>query len=782
MAKIMVVLAPVSKAIEVAKKLAEDLYKRDSNSSESLTVEQYVEKHVKIVNSFQEASSLPDDVVFVMNPKDEAPRLSNLLIQKYDKESENAHTFHLNVDKGEFNEASNFASQCFFYHKEIEKIDVTHKHYITTYVGEYDLLADKVVTLLKDIRVEEIPPVVEENIIQEEESMSEENQKPEEVDELVNTQPPSDEQIKAETDSPVDAIFEETDADRKIIVNNDPDPEPFKPVDHKAVEQKETPLVDEGASIQKEEKVEVEPIKADDEFDFDPIAAAAEASAELALQEEVKHEVKVEEKKEEPVQNAGMLKSLEDPTLPKVDRTVEVSTKLFSDVETPKDNYLMDFGGSLKTFQRLQGIVENKIEWSVQNRRAPKLTPLEEGVMEYSRDVVANEEYAKVSYVDGARWSGYIDAPTAKVPLIVPFRNPQYGDAKYSGPDAVALLKNRMKIGCKLGQFLPHSGIYVVINSPSDEDVLNALSIINNNRVEALRSSSGILLGNSNFYLYRQIMNLFIDNISDCSLAGWNKEQLLKVIDERDINIIAALLMASIYPDGYEYRQLCGQVQEDNTTCSHVTTKTVDLRRLIFVDNSRLSETQKVVAASGLAQRSLNEVQTYQQTNYIGYKKAYEITPGISFVYKAQNVDTVIEAGEKWIREIEAVVDSIITFNDDDDTRNTMIRQRIGLTRIREYSHWVSEIWTDNEDNAITDRAAINELLSSLSRNQEVLDRVGETLSEFQRLSQVAIVAIPRVECPVCHKTSTKDLEISPHLIPQDAVSRFFTLALQRLS
>ncbi len=247
------------------------------------------------------------------------------------------------------------------------------------------------------------------------------------------------------------------------------------------------------------------------------------------------------------------------------------------------------------------------------------------------------------------------------------------------------------------------------------------------------------------------------------------------------MNIVATALQASIYPDGYEYRQVCGLVKS-NKTCEHITSKLLDLRRIVFVDNSRLSESQRVVAAGGLRERSINEIKTYQETNYIGFKKAYEITEGICFVYKAQSINTAIEAGETWIKEIEQTVDAIVTFNDDEETRNNMIRQRINLTRIREFSHWVTEIQIDGETNAITERSKINELLNSLGRNPQVMEKVSDTLAEFQRLSQIAIVAIPRVPCEGCKQTDQKDLDISPHLIPQDMTSRFFTLARQRLS
>ena len=466
---------------------------------------------------------------------------------------------------------------------------------------------------------------------------------------------------------------------------------------------------------------------------------------------------------------------------PNVDQTVTYDpTKIFNPSVDADADALHDWGGSAPRFNMLYDRLNQRLNRAVELNKNINFTEFERCVFKYGEDQVAVPETHKMQYVEGARWNNNIQSPTTAVPIIMPIRNPNYGDAKYVGPECVSLVQNRMKIGCKLGVYLPHTGIYFIIVSPGDDQFLDALSIINNQRVNALRSSSGILLGNSNFYINRQVMNLFLDSIVQCSLAAWNREALLGLIDERDVNIMANALGASIYPDGYEYVQACGLMKENNKLCDHMTHKLVDLRRLIFVDNSRLSENQKIHAAGALKERTIKEIQDYKDASYIGFKKPYEITEGIEFVYRAQSAMTSIEAGEKWIKEIEAIVDNIIAFREDEDMRNTMIEQRINLTRIREYAHWVEEILVDGQP--ITDRAKINKLLNSLSRKKEVVEKVSDTLTEFQRLSSIAIVAVPRLPCEGCQQTNQRDLDVAVHLIPQDAVSRLFTLVRQRLS
>lgn len=518
-----------------------------------------------------------------------------------------------------------------------------------------------------------------------------------------------------------------------------------------------------------------------DDFDFDPLTTAFDNSVNVGLNaEETVKENKPEVTSAQQIYDRS-LDAKEKMVFPEVNSTVEVNSKMLTDSKNPEAAHFSDWGGSGMTLSREMGRIDYNVEQAMNKKRRPSLSEFDQLVVRHADDSIANDELFKQQFIEGATWSGTVNTAAKRMPVISPIKNPDYGDTKYVGEEAVSLIQNRMKIGCKLGVYLPHTGIYFILNSPGDDAVLDTLSLINNYRVEALRESSGILLGNSNFYLYRQVLTLFMNNISGCSLANWNKETLISLIDERDMNIVSTALMASIYPDGYEYRQACGLVK-DGKTCEHITSKLLDLRRLVFVDNSRLSEAQRNLALSALTQRSVNEINQYQQTNYIGFKKAYEITNGISFVYKAQTINTVIDAGEKWIKQIETAVDAIITFSEDSETRNAMIRQRIALARIREYSHWIVEIQVDGDVNVISDRSKIEELLKSLSRNQEVLDKVSETLSDFQRQSQIAIVAVPRVKCPVCQSTDQKDFDISPYLIPQDATARFFTLARQRLS
>lgn len=750
---------------------------------------------IVFADSFAAAMMMDKNTVFLIKPIDLPPPIPDLhvILQEHTINDVSLHASHL-MNEGRDAEITNFNRSMYLHSKLVESftkkdlgvtVDV-----VQTPVEDYTELLTRIVptTPLRGNTAEmqfiddagfqkptpeftqedPIPEVVEEKSFKSEvqetpisETLNEISEPESKVEDLAQDITDNDLPTSQTTDNYHQSTV--TDAQSIPTLEEQPSVEFIKPI------------VEQGSkTIVTEEIKQPEPNQSP-EVDFDPIAAAFETSVAQAQDEPTSPTTL----SNEPVDDS--LARAEDPKYPQVDSTVELPAKLFSESKSNDVPYLSDWGGSHLTYGRVFDGIDRKVNFALNNNRQPKLNPFEQHVVQVSNDAIANEELHKQQYVEGARWSSYVTTPTARVPVFTPIKNPDYGDAKYIGTDAVSLLQNRMEIGCKLGVFLPHTGIYFILNSPDDEEVLNTLSVINNYRIEALRASSGILLGNSNFYLYRQVLNLFINNLAGCSLSSWNKEVLLSLIDERDMNIISAALAASIYPDGYEYRQACGLVK-GKKTCEHITAKLLDLRRLVFVDNSRLSETQRQLAAGGLRERSLNEIKTYQDTNYLGFKKAYEITPGISFVYKAQPINVVIEAGEQWIKEIESTVDSIVTFNEDEETRNNEIRRRINLARIREYGHWVVEIQVDGESNTITDRAKINKLLKSLSRKQGVLDKVSETLSEFQRLSQIAIVAVPRVACEDCKQTDQKDLDISPHLIPQDATSRFFTLAHQRLS
>lgn len=555
------------------------------------------------------------------------------------------------------------------------------------------------------------------------------------------------------------------------------------------VEQEPTPV----AEVQPETKTETsQPTPVTTAFDdFDPLAIASsfKTSVDIANASVAEPVVETETVKQ-PKRREGI-----PVDYPAVENTVEILSNPLKSLETAGDpsRGFDDWGGAIETMEAVVGVTTQKFSQAEQRGRNPNLTVLEASMIDIQVDAVGSKMMHEFQYVAGANWSQGIKTPTATMPLIVPIKNPNYGDSKYVGSDAVPLIQNRMKIGSTLGVFLPHTGIYFIIVSPTDGELLDTLSVINTQRIETLRASSGILMGNSNYYIYRQVLNLFLSSITNCSFRSWNREQLTELIDERDINIIATALMASVYVDGYEYTQTCGLRLKDDETltdeeraqnppdevCDHRSEFLTDLMRTVFIDNSRLNEFQRNIAVSAIHPRSLEEIKDYQQQHYLGYRKSYEITEGIEFIYRAQNIKVSMEAGEKWIGEISQIVDSIITFKNDDEERNMMIDHRINLARIREFSHWVDDIVVDGQ--SLGDRVKINALLNSLSRNDTVMRKVSETLGEFQRLSMIAITAIPRAKCPTCQKTDTKDLDISKHLIPQDAVSRLFTLVRQRV-
>lgn len=555
------------------------------------------------------------------------------------------------------------------------------------------------------------------------------------------------------------------------------------------VEQEPTPV----AEVQPETKTETsQPTPVTTAFDdFDPLAIASSFKTSVDIANaSVAEPVAETETVKQPKRREGI-----PVDYPAVENTVEILSNPLKPLETAGDpaRGFDDWAGAVETMEAVVGVTTQKFSQAEQRGRNPKLTVLEASMIDIQVDAVGSKMMHEFQYVAGANWSQGIKTPTATMPLIVPIKNPNYGDSKYVGSDAVPLIQNRMKIGSTLGVFLPHTGIYFIIVSPTDGELLDTLSVINTQRIETLRASSGILMGNSNYYIYRQVLNLFLSSITNCSFRSWNREQLTELIDERDINIIATALMASVYVDGYEYTQTCGLRLKDDETltdeeraqnppdevCDHRSEFLADLMRTVFIDNSRLNEFQRNIAVSAIHPRSLEEIKDYQQQHYLGYRKSYEITEGIEFIYRAQNIKVSMEAGEKWIGEISQIVDSIITFKNDDEERNMMIDHRINLARIREFSHWVDDIVVDGQ--SLGDRVKINALLNSLSRNDTVMRKVSETLGEFQRLSMIAITAIPRAKCPTCQKTDTKDLDISKHLIPQDAVSRLFTLVRQRV-
>lgn len=417
-------------------------------------------------------------------------------------------------------------------------------------------------------------------------------------------------------------------------------------------------------------------------------------------------------------------------------------------------------------------------------RMARNIRPTDAEVMASMahQDEISSEGNHNFQYYLDAEWQPHANYNNKLIPNLYRIKNPEPGSEAYAGKYSVQLIKNRMGTGANIGVAMWHSGIYCAITAPDESTRLKLIEEIARNRVAALRNTSGILYGNSSYYINRALANCFLDHLTDCNIIGWDRELVRARIDHRDLQAMAWAMAYGIYPDGYNYTQLCGAVDESTQRiCNEIQEFKLDFGVALLVDNNRLTPYQKMIMSETFKPHSIAQLDRYREEGVIGASKAYEISDGVKFVLQGPSLTAHVEQGHDWINSLVKITDEVIGIAGDEDQRNEYISRQINATKLREYSHWVKEIIMDDEV-VISDRDKINELLNSLNTNNNVVTKLSDAIDEYQRQSVVQMVAIPREPCPACGGIDKTDAEHYPHLIPQDAVSRFFTLAHHELS
>lgn len=397
------------------------------------------------------------------------------------------------------------------------------------------------------------------------------------------------------------------------------------------------------------------------------------------------------------------------------------------------------------------------------------------------QDMVTSEGNNDFQYFKDATWEPHAETAGRLVPNLYRIKNPVAGAAAYTGKFAVQLIKNRMGTGANIGVALWHSGMYCSITAPDDSSRLALIGEIARNRLQALRNTSGILFGNSSYYINRALVNCFLDHLTDCNIVNWDREVVRARLDHRDLQAMAWALLYAIYPDGYNYTQLCGAVDEKtNNICSATAEFKLDFGVALLVDDTRLTTYQLNMMSETFKPHSIAQLDRYREEGVIGGSKAFEITDGIKFVLQGPTLISHIEQGHAWIDSLSKITDDVIGLAADEDERNEYIARQINSTKLREYAHWVKEIIIDDEV-TLTDRVKINEILNSFTTNEAAVTKLSAALDEYQRECIVQMVAIPRIPCTECGGIDEEGAIDHPHLIPQDAVSRFFTLARLKL-
>lgn len=358
----------------------------------------------------------------------------------------------------------------------------------------------------------------------------------------------------------------------------------------------------------------------------------------------------------------------------------------------------------------------------------------------------------------------------------------------------VALLKvsQALGLGDTLTIPLPHSGIVVTIKPPKERDIIDFYNSVFREKIYLGRMSAGLTLSNLSVYLNNRLFNFMLKHIHSVNYKDMPKEDLGKHMLIHDYHILAWGFAATQYPNGFDYERAC---TSDLKKCTHIEKDVINMLKLLWVDNSQLTDIQKTIISDFRPNNlNLSDQQKYLSEHLAVRPKDHVIANGMKFRFKVPTFAEHITDGMGWVSKINTDVDNVISEPGTEDAAKTeLLMQYVNSSALRQFSHFIDYIELDtspntngntSHENIITDRETINSTLELLSSDDSIRKELLTAILDFKSQTTIALVGIPEYNCPSC-KAPQNPEPINDRLvsvIPLDVLHIFFTLLTLRMS
>lgn len=405
-------------------------------------------------------------------------------------------------------------------------------------------------------------------------------------------------------------------------------------------------------------------------------------------------------------------------------------------------------------------------------------------VVEESTDTYTpNDLYLDRFQDPDAMWLQGVEKPDGSLLGINKPRFKQTENAELKGEMAVLQFSKKLGIGDVLTIPLPHSGICVTIKPPMERDLIDFYSSIFREKIFLGRMSAGLTLTNMSVYINNRLFDFIVKHVHSVNYGDIPKEKLRDYLLIHDYHILAWGFAATMYPNGFDYQRAC---VDDIEKCNHVERETINLLKLLWVDNPSLTQAQKDILFETRPNKLTLDSYRKFITEHSKVKSAsHTLKNGMTFFLRVPTFSEHVVDGLGWTNKINTAVDSLIVSDPDEEekAKQELLQQYVSASLLRQFSHWVDYI-EDDESNVVKDRDTINSLLEVFSSDDDLRGELNAAIMKFMANTTIALVGIPSYECANCKKEQNTDPvnERFVSVIPLDVMQLFFTLLTLRIS
>lgn len=390
--------------------------------------------------------------------------------------------------------------------------------------------------------------------------------------------------------------------------------------------------------------------------------------------------------------------------------------------------------------------------------------------------------YQERFFDEKSRFSQGVETKEGELKTISPLKFKQT-DGELKGELAVLKVSKLLGLGDVLSIPLPHSGIWVTIKPPTEKDMIDFYNSIFKEKVTLGRATFGLTLTNFSVYVNRKLFDFILKHIHSVnySVTEMPKNELDNYILIHDFPILAWGFAATIYPNGFDYQRAC---VNDIEQCSFVAKAILNMCKLLWVDNSSLTEAQKIIMAENRPNKlGLDSYRKYISEHVRVTSSEFQIKENIKFKLRVPTFAEYSADGMGWINKINSAIDSfIVEEGDEAEAKSQLLDQYVRASILRQFNHFIDYIEID--DNVINERSTINEVLEVFSADDSLRSVITNKILEFKANTTIGLIGIPDYKCPNCGHPQNEETvnEKLTSVIPLDVMNLFFTLITLRIS
>jgi len=382
---------------------------------------------------------------------------------------------------------------------------------------------------------------------------------------------------------------------------------------------------------------------------------------------------------------------------------------------------------------------------------------------------------------------------------------PAIGDSKIAmglvdhskNKDPIVVLRHKLGLSSEHSVPMWGTGLHLSLEGPGALENLMLDTKLLLEKIDQGRGSSGYVYSASSVYLNREVASFVLNKVRYSTAGTVDVETLKDLLLLTDLEPLALGAASTIFPDGYMLQRPCLTSQGG---CGHVIERRVNLRRMLFVSDSKLTKDQLQFMSKRSGRVDISTIKTYQEQMRPHISRLVALKNGQAIRLRVPTIAAYERIAGAWMDKMQNKAKELVQSNANEQERNNYMARATNVALLMAYGHWVEafvDLGNGLDDDAvdIVSRAgskdaevqykadmAIDKLLEDLSGDVDLATKVVTAIEQFIVDMTIATVAVPKAICPKCgNPVSGDESSKHPHLVNINPIELFFTLLRHKI-